>query len=269
MSWEPIQQVWEHNLDTALAQMTSLIEEYPYVAFDTEFPGIVTRPVGSFKSTNDFHYKTLKCNVDLLKIIQVGITLMDHKGRVPKGTATWQFNFKFSLAQDLYAPDAIELLQRAGIDFSLHEQKGIDPKDFAEMLTVSGLVLSDDVRWISFHGGFDFGYLLKMLTGQDLPDEEPEFFNLLSYFFPRMYDIKHMMKNCSGLFGGLQKLAGDLNIQRIGVEHQAGSDALLTGAVFFALKEKYFGNKLDDEKVCRLIYGLGDYSLKVPMRIGF
>jgi len=36
----------------------------------------------------------------------------------------------------------------------------------------SGLVLMDDVRWISFHSGYDFGYLLKVLTCSALPADE-------------------------------------------------------------------------------------------------
>lgn len=34
---------------------------------DTEFPGVVARPVGDVGS-QDYQYKTLKCNVDLLKV---------------------------------------------------------------------------------------------------------------------------------------------------------------------------------------------------------
>ena len=32
-----------------------------------------------------------------------------------------------------------------------------------------GLVLMDNVNWLSFHSGYDFGYLLKILTCQNLP----------------------------------------------------------------------------------------------------
>lgn len=64
---------------------------------DTEFPGIVARPMGTFKNKADYHYQTLRCNVDMLKIIQLGITLADEEGNMPE-VCTWQFNFKFSLS---------------------------------------------------------------------------------------------------------------------------------------------------------------------------
>ena len=35
------------------------------------------------------------------------------------------------------------------------------------------------VRWITFHSGYDFGYLLKLLTCSSLPANETEFFQLL------------------------------------------------------------------------------------------
>jgi CCR4-NOT transcription complex subunit 7/8 len=109
---------------------------------DTEFPGIVARPIGSFSSNADYHYQTLRCNVDLLKIIQLGLTFSDKEGNLVDGCPTWQFNFKFNLSEDMYAQDSIDLLQRSGIGFKSHEDKGIDILLFGELLTTSG-----SVRW--------------------------------------------------------------------------------------------------------------------------
>lgn len=39
----------------------------------------------------------MRCNVDLLKIIQMGVTLSDANGNHPPDICTWQFNFHFSL----------------------------------------------------------------------------------------------------------------------------------------------------------------------------
>ena len=38
---------------------------------DTEFPGVVARPIGQFTSQADYQYQNIRCNVDLLKLIQV------------------------------------------------------------------------------------------------------------------------------------------------------------------------------------------------------
>lgn len=42
-----------------------------------------------------------------------------------------------------------------------------------------GLRCGAQVQWITFHSGYDFGYLLKVLTCQPLPPGEAEFFELL------------------------------------------------------------------------------------------
>ena len=71
----------------------------------------------------------------------------------------------------MYAQDSIELLQRSGIDFDLHAAHGIDVDAFGELFMSSGLVLNDAVTWVSFHSGYDFGYLVKLLTATRLPCE--------------------------------------------------------------------------------------------------
>lgn len=81
--------------------------------------------------------------------------------------------------------------------------------------TFAGLVLTDRVKWVSFHSGYDFGYLLKVLTGgSPLPAEESEFFRLLHTFFPVIFDVKNMMVSCDSLKGGLNKLADDLDVRK-------------------------------------------------------
>lgn len=105
----------------------------------------------------------------------------------------------------MYAQDSIDLLQNSGIQFKKHEEEGIDPIDFAELLMTSGIVLMDNIKWLSFHSGYDFGYLLKVLTDQNLPSDESEFFELLRIYFPTIYDVKYLMKSCKNLKGEIDQ----------------------------------------------------------------
>lgn len=100
----------------------------------------------------------------------------------------------FYYSEDMYAQDSIDLLTNSGIQFKKHEEDGIDPLEFAEILMTSGIVLMDNIKWLSFHSGYDFGYLLKLLTDQNLPQEEADFFELLKIYFPVIYDIKVQKK---------------------------------------------------------------------------
>lgn len=252
-----IRDVWAENCDAEFALLREAIVNYPFVAMDTEFPGVVARPIGSFKSSSDFHYQTLRCNVDLLKLIQIGMTLCNAEGELAPGVCTYQFNFKFSLSDDIYSQDSINLLESSGLDFASHEERGIDPLYFAELLMSSGIVLCDDVKWITFHCGYDFGYLLKVLTCKAMPEEDDGFFEQLRLYFPNIYDIKYMMRSVESLKGGLNKLAEDLEVERIGTEHTAGSDSLLTQASFFKMQKLFFENEIDDSKYLNAIHGLG------------
>ena len=92
-------------------------------------------------------------------------------------------------------------------------------------------------------------YLLAMLTNSNLPEGETEFFETLKVYFPNIYDVKYLMKSCKNLKGGLQEVADMLEVERIGPQHQAGSDSLLTGRAFFKMTEIYFEDELDDSKV--------------------
>ena len=107
--------VWAENIEEEFAVIRRILEDYPYIGMvraalsttvkritlstqDTEFPGVVARPIGQFDGNTDYHYQTLRCNCDLLKIIQLGITFTDGEGTPCPECCTWQFNFKFSLS---------------------------------------------------------------------------------------------------------------------------------------------------------------------------
>lgn len=65
----------------------------------------------------------------------------------------------------------------------------------------------------SLYSGYDFAYLLKVLTAQNLPSEESDFFDLLKLYFPNIYDVKYLMKSCKSLKGGLQEVAELLEVK--------------------------------------------------------
>ena len=58
---------------------------------------MVAKPTGEFRSASEYQYQLVKCNVDLLKLIQVGLTFFNEDGEKPSGIVTFQFNLKFSL----------------------------------------------------------------------------------------------------------------------------------------------------------------------------
>lgn len=77
---------------------------------------------------------------------------------MPQDISLWHFflchalflisHREFRLSDDMYAQDSIELLKQSGIDFAQNETRGIDVRHFGELLTVSGVVLNEDVRRI-------------------------------------------------------------------------------------------------------------------------
>ena len=227
-------EVYEDNFIQEIKNISELLEEYNYVGMDTEFPGTVYY-VNNI--TKDFYFRTLKMNVDLLKLIQLGITLTNEKGEFPKNYPyhTWQFNFEFDKSSDKILPASLNLLEKCGIDFNKLKRKGIKHKLFAEYFMISGLVLNPDITWISFHGCYDFGYLLKLLLNSKLPDSEKEFMELLNTYFINYYDIRTLVKGKDNLQGSLNRLAQNLEVLREGKTHQAGSDSVVTIDVYFKL----------------------------------
>ncbi|GAU22357.1 hypothetical protein TSUD_106850 [Trifolium subterraneum] len=267
-----IRQVWASNLEAEFRHIRNTITRFPVISMDTEFPGVIYAP--NFDPAIPYYlrniepseqYKFLKKNVNDLKLIQLGLTLSDGRGNLPDlGTGccyVWEFNFSdFDPENDPRNQDSVDLLRRQGIDFNRNLSYGVDSKRFAQLMETSGLLYKESVVWVTFHSAYDFGYLVKVLTQRDLPDQLEDFLKELTRLFGRnVFDMKHVMKFCNSLYGGLERVATTLNVKRaIGRSHQAGSDSLLTWQAFKKMLDIYFvdnqHNNLD--KHAGVLFGL-------------
>ena len=248
-----IREVYADNFVQEIKNISGYLTQYPYVGMDTEFPGVIYPcPVASF----DYYYQYTKVNVDKLKLIQLGITLTNDKGEFPAGICTWQFNLYFDIDKDEHSNESITMLFNSGLDFNLMKNKGIPHSLFAEYLITSGLVLNEKITWICFNGSSDFAYLLKYLTNDFLPEDEKEFIDLINLYFPNIYDIKYLVNDNEIYKGGLNRLAKELDVERSGEIHQAGSDSQVTSDVFFRLirNNVISQNELNEGK--NIIYGI-------------
>ena len=153
---------------------------------------------------------------------------------MPKPVSTWQFNFDWDIETERKAEVSINKLKECGLDFNNFKHHGISPLYFAEKVMASGLVLNDRLTWICFHGNQDFGFMMKLMMNENLPQTVQLFEKYLQYYIPNVLDIKSFMHSFN-LYGGLEKIAKQLNIVRMGSQHQAGSDSLVTLQVLFRL----------------------------------
>lgn len=94
-------------LEKSLDEIRDVIETYPYVAIETQFPGIVARPVAH----KEYQYRSMKVNVDLVNIIQMAFRLTNGRGEAPRLQGTWQFNFSFTLRYQPPFPNRDSLLE--------------------------------------------------------------------------------------------------------------------------------------------------------------
>ncbi|KAI9727753.1 MAG: hypothetical protein M1834_007992 [Cirrosporium novae-zelandiae] len=279
-----IREVWGNNLAQEMATLRLLVEKYPYISLDVLFPGITARPMGKFVDKEEYHYQCTRCNVDMLKALKLGITLFSDDGQLPPaegfdmpsvnamngGVAypcTWQFNFQYSPAQDMAPSDFLEE-QSKHTDWEMHENNGIDPFDFGALLMSSGLVLNEDVTWLSAHAAYDFGHLVKIMLCRAMPISKDEFVNLIHICFPSFYDIKylrtdvtatqsangsplsqqatHVLNNCLPA-AKMEEFGECLNIKRPEGTLEASTLSVHRGSVFWSMRRVLFGGEINKE----------------------
>ena len=243
---DDIVDVWASNLEEEMLKISKLVEKYRFVGMDTEFAGFIVKTQNG--SPEDVRYNAEQQNVNLLKLIQIGITLGDDTGSLPTPVCTWQFNFKYNIDCDLQSPDSISLLRQSGINFERFKKEGIDMYDFAPLFFASGLVMNERIIWVTFQCGYDLAYLMKLVTAQPMPKQESEYSKAVRIYFPHYYDLRYIMQQTIESVGSLQDLATHLGVVRYGPTHQAGSDSYVTLKAYFVAMQKYFDGQMINEK---------------------
>lgn len=243
--------VYEENFLFEINQIKNHIEEgFNYIGLDTEFPGIIFFPkfeekykfffAESIKNNSEiiknYNYDTMRLNINNLKPIQIGLCLFNISSKQKK---TYQFNLKFNILKEKFCKQSIELLQKSGINFPKISEEGIEFNFFSEILKKNGIIFNKKITWITFHGLYDLGYLLKIFSNKNLP-EEKNFLETLEEYFPNFYDLKFLLRNSCFNNSGLKKLGKVCNIYLKGNSHQAGFDSLMTIEVFSNLIQRGF-----------------------------
>jgi len=242
---EPLINVWASNLEVEMARLRETLELYRYVAFDTEYPGFVVKAASGFQGTvEERSYENLRDNINTIKLIQLGICCRTATGEAGEDRC-WQFHFRFDKENDEQSESSIKLLTNARIQWGRHKREGIHQGVFAQLFRQTFMNNDNElgpIRYISFHGMCDFAFFVILASQWPLPDTLEEFLERLDKYFPFRCDLKFFLN----FSGSLQQLGSMYDVPRIGTAHQAGSDALMTSGVYFALpalfREKVFAH---------------------------
>lgn len=87
-------------------------------------------------------------SVNTHKLVQLGLTVIKKVSADDGDEAdhfkshSWQFNFQFDKTKDAYQPEAVQLLEGAGLDLSRHATEGIQHQAFGMQLAECGLLMN-------------------------------------------------------------------------------------------------------------------------------
>lgn len=250
-----IRDVWKNNLHSEFVSIRRLATRYNYVSISTEFVGTLARPIGFFTSKEDYHYQTMRSNVDIFNPVQLGISLSDANGNKPDNEpSTWQFNFEFDTSTEMISVESLELLRKAGINFDSHRSNGIDKFEFAQLMTDSGLIMDTNTTWITFHAAYDLGFLVHILMNDMMPATRKDFEWWVHKFMPNLYDLnliykiihdfKHQPQSQAPQYS-LTTLGDEIGIPRFPIFTTTGGQALLM-LLSFCYLSKLSMNRLPD-----------------------
>ncbi|XP_027152455.1 probable CCR4-associated factor 1 homolog 9 [Coffea eugenioides] len=175
-----VRKLYAYNLRADFSIIEQNLATYHFIAVDTEFPGTIFRSQEPYHQLSpEENYQLMKENVNSLKLTQLGLTLSDSSGKLP------------NLVTD-----------RLG--FSLRSFTGCKREYDPRKLT-----------WVFFHSTYDVGYLIKVLTQQDLSKNHVRFMALVMiYLGTSVFYVKEIVKPL-GWQVDLEKVAAYLGVNRV------------------------------------------------------
>ena len=73
-------------------------------------------------------------------------------------------------------------------------------------------MMNSSLRWVTFQSDFDFGYLLKLLTFEELPSTYEEFLKHIFVFFPSLCDVHSLATSTHKLSGSFSTILEQLEV---------------------------------------------------------
>ncbi|RKP31737.1 ribonuclease H-like protein [Metschnikowia bicuspidata] len=191
-----IKEVWNFNVEFECNALRAFVNDKTatvFISIHQEIPGIVARPVGTFKTSSDYHFQTLRANSDLLSIIQLSLCVVKVANNDFSNAVIWQFNFLYDVTKEMFNEEHLSMLALTSqINFASHMSQGIPHFTFAELMMDSGLLLDPAVNWLSYHSGYDLGFFISLLTNDLLPNDEVDFAWWCKKYFPSFYDLMYI-----------------------------------------------------------------------------
>lgn len=242
-----VHSVWHDNFDTESTRLLTIAPRAIHVTVSVQYPGCAVAQAGTggrrkyAQLTTEERYDMVKANVNELHPIQVGLAIRTDDGG--SELVVFEFNlrgFDINNPANLRDPASIAHLRGRGVDFGRLPHARIEPHRLRSLLLGSGL-LQTRPSWATFTGAYHIGYLMKILTGAEVPSGLDAFMAMATATLREgVYDVKRLAAevNTANRFL-LREIATCLGVvPAVAQGMVTGADTVSTLQCFEALRER-------------------------------